>query len=155
VGSHFQQDIGKLRAGVPGAVQRDDSAVAKPGVKTRTYDVSPEQAQAARAKVAAYKTHAPTFSLARQDCGRFATEVLKAAKIDDFAFPGVKRPTEMYRQVQAPVASGAQAKTPGLPSAGQRPLASHVQAAVSAVGQPKLPNAQPGGGRWRRTSRQL
>jgi hypothetical protein len=141
----FQKDIGKLRTGVPGAVQRDDGAFAKPGVKTRTYDVSPEQARAALTKVAEYKTRPPAFSLARQDCGQFAAEVLKAAKIDDFAGPGVKRPAEMYRQVQAPVASGAQVKTPGLPSAGQRPLAPHVQAAVSAVGQPKLPNAQPGG----------
>ena len=38
-----QKDIGKLRAGVPGVVHRDDKAFHKPGVKTRVYDVTPEQ----------------------------------------------------------------------------------------------------------------
>lgn len=62
----------QLRAGAPGAVRREDGAFAKPGVRTRTYDVSPEQARAALAKVAEYKTQAPTFSFARRDCGQFA-----------------------------------------------------------------------------------
>lgn len=95
-----------MRAGVPGAVRREDGAFAKAGVRTRSYDVSAEQARAALAKVAEYKAHAPTFSFARRDCGQFAADVLKAARIEGFAGPGVRRPAELYRQVQR----GVQAK---------------------------------------------
>ena len=146
-------------------MRREDGAFGKPGVRTRSYDVSPKQARAALAKVAEYKAHAPAFSFARRDCGQFAADVLKAASISDFAGVGIKRPAEVYRQVQAPAGAGAQAKGAGVQrplaphvqaavSAVGRPMAAHVQASVAAVGQPKL-YAQLGGDRWRRTFRPL
>ena len=46
-----RKDIAKLRAGVPGVLHRDDDAFSQPGVKTRSYTLSPAQAKAALAKI--------------------------------------------------------------------------------------------------------
>lgn len=97
-----RRDLPKLTAGVKGRVHADDTAFAKPGVRTRSFEVSAEQARAALAKVAEYKTRTPDFSLARRQCSTFATDVLRAAKIDAFAGGGVRRPQQMYGQMAQP-----------------------------------------------------
>ena len=97
-----RRDLPRLTAGVQGRVHPDDSAFAKPGVRTRSFDVSAEQARAALAKVAEYKTRTPEFSLARRQCSTFTTDVLRAAKIDAFPGAGVRRPQQMYGQIGQP-----------------------------------------------------
>jgi hypothetical protein len=97
-----RRDLPKLTAGVKGRVHADDQAFAKPGVRMRSFDVNAEQARAAMAKVAEYKTRTPEFSLARRQCSTFATDVLRAAKIDAFPGAGVRRPQQIYGQMAQP-----------------------------------------------------
>ena len=94
-----RRDLPKLTAGVKGRVHADDAAFAKPGVRTRSFDVSAEQARAAMAKVTEYKTRTPDFSLARRQCSSFATDVLRAARIDAFPGGGPRRPQQMHGQM--------------------------------------------------------
>jgi|SRR5579872_5778268 len=98
-----RRDLPKLTAGVRGRVHADDGAFAKPGVRTQSFDVSPAQARAALAKVAEYRTRTPDFSLARRQCSSFATDVLRAAEIDAFPGAGVRRPQQIYDQMQRPL----------------------------------------------------
>lgn len=93
-----QKDLGKLRAGVPGHVHRDDDAFGKPGVKTRSYEVTGAQAQAALAKVTEYRNRHYNFSAQSRQCTTFATDVLRAARIDS-GFSGPLRPADLYRKV--------------------------------------------------------
>jgi len=92
-----QKDIGKLRAGVPGVVHRDDQAFSKPGVKTRSYSLTPAQAKAAMAKIDEYKTRQYKFSAQSRQCTTFASDVMRAAHVDG-GFSG-KLPVDMYRKV--------------------------------------------------------
>ncbi|MFL6658722.1 MAG: DUF4157 domain-containing protein [Massilia sp.] len=92
-----QKDIGKLRAGVPGTVHRDDQAFSKPGVKTRVYNLTPAQAKAAMAKIDEYKTRHYNFSAQSRQCTTFASDVLRAAHVDG-AVSG-KLPGDWYRKV--------------------------------------------------------
>jgi hypothetical protein len=94
-----RRDLAKLTAGVKGRVHSDDTAFAKPGVRMRSFEVSAEQARAALAKVAEYKTRTPDFSLARRQCSTFATDVLRAGGIDAFPGAGVRRPQQLYGQM--------------------------------------------------------
>ena len=94
-----RRDLGRLTVGVPGTVHRDDRALSKPGVRTRTYSVSPEQAQAAMAKVTEYQTRGYDFSLSRRQCSSFALDVLRAARVDGFNGGGVRPPRELFRQI--------------------------------------------------------
>jgi len=97
-----RRDLPKLTAGVKGRVHDDGAAFAKPGVRTRSFDVSADQARAALAKVAEYQTRTPDFSLTRRQCSTFATDVLRAAKIDAFPGAGVRRPQQIYAQMTQP-----------------------------------------------------
>ncbi|SHH09959.1 DUF4157 domain-containing protein [Massilia sp. CF038] len=92
-----QTDIGKLRTGVPGLVHRDDQAFSKPGVKTRSYTLTPAQAKAAMAKIDEYKTRQYKFSAQSRQCTTFASDVLRAAHVDG-AVSG-KLPSDLYRKV--------------------------------------------------------
>ncbi len=131
----FQEDTKKLQSGVPGRVHSDNDAFAKPGVRTRSYDVSQEQARAALSQVATYTANPPTFSLAHQDCSWFATDVLKAAKIDDFTGSALKQPAEMYQQVQAPMSSGDQARMKCITACNRPRTAPVILAASFGVAQ--------------------
>jgi hypothetical protein len=97
-----RRDLPRLTAGVKGRVHGDESAFAKPGVRTRSFEVTAEQARAAMAKVAEYKTRTPDFSLARRQCSTFTTDVLRAARIDAFPGAGVPRPRQIYGQMAQP-----------------------------------------------------
>lgn len=97
-----RRDLARLTAGVKGRVHSDDTAFAKPGVRTRSFEVSAEQARAAMTKVAEYKARTPDFSLARRQCSTFATDVLRAGGIDAFPGAGVRRPQQMYGQMMQP-----------------------------------------------------
>ena len=97
-----RRDLPRLTAGVKGRVHADDSAFAKPGVRTRSFDVSAEQARAALAKVAEYKTRTPDFSLARRQCSTFATDVLRAGGINAFPGGGVRQPQQIHGQLAQP-----------------------------------------------------
>ncbi len=96
-----RSDIGKLRGGVKGRVHADDNAFAKPGVRTRTFEVGAAEARAALAKVAEYRVKSPQFSLANRQCATFATDVLRAAHVDAFPGAGVRPPHRMYAQLGA------------------------------------------------------
>jgi len=95
---HPQRDLGKLRAGVPGHVHRDDDASSKPGVKTRSYELTSAQAQAAMAKITEYRSRRYSFSAQSRQCTTFATDVLRAARIDG-GLAGPLRPADLYRKV--------------------------------------------------------
>jgi hypothetical protein len=97
-----RRDLPRLTAGVKGQVHSDDGAFAKPGVRTRSFDVSAEQARAALAKVAEYKARTPEFSLARRQCSSFASDVLRAGGINAFAGAGVRQPQQIYGQLAQP-----------------------------------------------------
>jgi hypothetical protein len=94
-----QRDYGRLAAGVPGVVHGNADALNRPGVRTRSYPISAEQAQAAEAKVAEYRSGRHEFSLARRPCSAFALDVLHAARAD--AFPGVQMqpPRSLYNRL--------------------------------------------------------
>ncbi len=99
--STFQpsKDLGRMHAGVPGRVHRDEHAFGKPGVKLRTYEVSRDQAQAALAKISEYKSRNYSFNLECRQCSTFALEVARAARVDPFPGARVKRPRDIYRQM--------------------------------------------------------
>jgi hypothetical protein len=91
-------DLGKLRAGVPGQVHRDDGAFAKPGVKTRSYELTSVQAQAALSKINEYRGRHYKFSAQSRQCTTFAVDVLRAASVDS-GLSGQMRPGDLYRKV--------------------------------------------------------
>jgi hypothetical protein len=93
------KDLGKMHAGVPGRVHRDESAFAKPGLKLRTYEVSRDQAQAAMAKISEYRSSNYSFNLECRQCATFALDVARAARVDPFPGARVKRPRDIYRQL--------------------------------------------------------
>jgi hypothetical protein len=93
-----RKDIGKLRAGVPGVLHRDDGAFGMPGVKTRSYTLSPAQAKSAMAKIDEYRTRNYAFSAQSRQCTTFANDVLRAADVG-VASPGRVAPQDWYRKV--------------------------------------------------------
>ncbi len=93
------RDLGALRVGVQGKVHRDENAFEKPGVRTRSYHINKEQAQAAMAKVTEYRANRLPFSLQQRQCSSFALDVARAAEIDLFPGAKVKRPREIHRQL--------------------------------------------------------
>ncbi|WP_437275858.1 DUF4157 domain-containing protein [Sorangium sp. So ce375] len=91
-----QRDLGRLRMGVEGVVHDDRDAFERPGVKTRAYAITPQQARAAMAKVAEYESGRYRYSLEKRQCSTFALDVLRAASVpvpEDGAAP---RPRVMY-----------------------------------------------------------
>ncbi len=95
-----KRDLGRLTAGVPGRVHRDETAFAKPGVRTRSIPISAEQADKAMAKIAEYRGGNVQFSLARRPCTAFAGDVAKAAGVGDAIGPAPSRgPRDFYRKM--------------------------------------------------------
>jgi hypothetical protein len=94
-----RRDLPRLTSGVPGRVHRDDSAFTKPGVRVRSIPIGRDQAQAALAKIAEYRTTSPQFSLSRRQCSTFATDVAKAAGVEGLIGGPVKPPREFYRKI--------------------------------------------------------
>jgi hypothetical protein len=99
-----RKDFSRLKTGVRGQVHDDSSAFAKPGVRTQTFEVGAAEARAAMAKVTAYRANTPQFNLSNRQCSTFATDVLRAAKIDAFAGGGIRRPQQMHQQLLTPQA---------------------------------------------------
>ncbi|WP_437509761.1 eCIS core domain-containing protein [Sorangium sp. So ce1099] len=94
-----RRDLGKLTRGVEGVVHDDAAAFEKPGVKTRAYTISAEQAEAARERVDEYRSGKRHFSLNGQQCTAFAADVARAADVDETASLGGKAPREVYRKL--------------------------------------------------------
>lgn len=95
-----KRDLGRLTAGVPGRVHRDEAAFSKPGVRTRSIPISAEQADKAMAKIAEYRGGNVQFSLARRQCTAFAGDVVKAAGVADALGAAPSRgPRDFYRKV--------------------------------------------------------
>ncbi|WP_437603023.1 DUF4157 domain-containing protein [Sorangium sp. So ce590] len=91
-----QRDLGRLRRGVEGVVHDDKGAFDRPGVKTRDYAITGEQARAAMAKIAEYESGRYRYSLDKRQCSTFALDVLRAARVpvpEGGAAPG---PRVMY-----------------------------------------------------------
>lgn len=93
------RDFGRLKTGVRGTVHDDSRAFAKPGLRTRAYSISKEQAQAAMAKVAEYKSRHYDFNLKNRACSSFAFDVARAADVDPFPGASIKAPREIHRQL--------------------------------------------------------
>jgi hypothetical protein len=85
------RDLGKLSAGVQGAVHDDAGAFSKPGVRTRSIPISADQARAAMAKIAEYRGSSTPFSATRRQCTTFAGDVAKAAGIGTDPLPNSPR----------------------------------------------------------------
>ncbi|MGQ9371247.1 eCIS core domain-containing protein [Azospirillum sp. ST 5-10] len=94
-----QRDLGRLTTGVPGRLHRDEAAFSKPGVRTRSFTISAEQAQRAMAKISEYGGGNVQFSLGRRQCTAFAGEVAKAAGVDAFGGGPVRGPRDFYRKI--------------------------------------------------------
>ncbi|WP_237245075.1 MULTISPECIES: DUF4157 domain-containing protein [Sorangium] len=91
-----KRDLGRLRMGVEGVVHDDARAFDKPGVKTRAYSITREQAQAAMAKVAEYESGRHRYTLDRRQCSTFALDVLRAARVPVPEQGAAPRPRVMY-----------------------------------------------------------
>lgn len=96
----LRRDVGVLRRGVPGQVHSDAGAFAKPGVRTRSFEVDAVQAHSAMAKIAEYRSRPPMFSLTGADCGVFARDVMRSAGIEVGPRAGVVSPGDMHRVVR-------------------------------------------------------
>ncbi|WP_448188546.1 eCIS core domain-containing protein [Azospirillum sp. sgz301742] len=94
-----KRDLGRLTTGVRGQVHRDESAFQKPGVRTRSFAVSREQAEQAMAKIGEYRSGTAQFSLSRRQCTAFATDVANAAGVDTFGAAGATSPRAFYRKL--------------------------------------------------------
>jgi hypothetical protein len=82
-----KRDLARLKAGVTGIVHDDSAAFDRPGVKTRAYPISPEQARAAMAKVSEYQSGRYRYSADRRQCATFVTDVLSAAGVPNQPLP--------------------------------------------------------------------
>ncbi|WP_199229407.1 DUF4157 domain-containing protein [Azospirillum sp. TSO22-1] len=94
-----KRDLGRLTTGVPGRVHRDEAAFSKPGVRTRSFAISREQADRAMAKIGEYQGGTVPFSLANRQCTAFAGDVAKAAGVDAFGAGPVRGPRDFYRKI--------------------------------------------------------
>lgn len=93
------RDFGRLSAGVEGRVHDDAGAFGHPGVRTRSFEISSDQAQAALSKVAEYRSRHYPFSATRRACSSFAFDVARAAHVDPFPGATVKKPRDLHRQL--------------------------------------------------------
>jgi Domain of unknown function (DUF4157) len=94
-----RRDLGRLATGVQGKVHEDGNAFGKPGVRVRSFEIGAEQAQAALAKVAEYRSRHYDFSLQKRACSSFALDVARAAEVDVAPGSKVVRPRELYRRL--------------------------------------------------------
>lgn len=89
------RDLARLKMGVAGVVHDDSSAFDKPGVKTRTYPITPDQAQSAMAKVSEYQSGRYSYSADRRQCATFVSDVMRAAGVASEPLP--QRPRIFYQ----------------------------------------------------------
>ena len=81
------RDLGRLKVGVEGVVHDDATAFDRPGVKTQTYPITPDQARAAMAKVTEYRSGRYRYSADLRQCATFVTDVMHAAGVAGEAVP--------------------------------------------------------------------
>jgi len=92
-----KRDLGRLMTGVAGRVHRDDAAFTKPGVRTRSVPISPEQATKAISRIAEHRKHAPSFNLANRQCTGFAVDIASTAGVADrFPEAAALGPRQLY-----------------------------------------------------------
>jgi len=94
-----ERDLARLKVGVQGVVHDDATAFEKPGVKTRSYSISPEQADAALAKVSEYRAGRFRYSADRRQCSTFVSDVMRAAGVASEPLP--ERPRYVYEALDA------------------------------------------------------
>lgn len=94
-----ERDLSRLKVGVKGVVHDDAKAFDHPGVKTKSYAISPDQAQAAMAKVGEYKSGRYRYSADRRQCGTFVSDVMNAAGVASEPLPA--RPRYFYEALDA------------------------------------------------------
>ncbi len=90
------RDLGKLRRGVEGTVHDDAGAFDKPGVRTQSYTITREQAQAALRKVEEYKKGHYAYSADQRQCTTFAMDVMRAAHVPVVEDGAAPRPRVVY-----------------------------------------------------------
>lgn len=93
------RDLGRLKMGVEGVVHDDAGAFDKPGVKTRAYAVTRDQADAALAKVSEYQSGRYRYSADRRQCATFVADVMNAAGVVSEELP--QRPRYFYEALDA------------------------------------------------------
>jgi hypothetical protein len=81
------RDLGRLKMGVEGVVHDDSRAFDKPGVKTQSYSITPEQARSAMAKVSEYRARRYRYSADRRQCATFVSDVMDAAGVEHAPLP--------------------------------------------------------------------
>ena len=86
-----KRDLARLKMGVEGVVHDDSRAFDKPGVKTHTYSITPDQAQSAMAKVSEYQAGRYRYSADRRQCATFVSDVMNAAGVADEPLPQAPR----------------------------------------------------------------
>lgn len=91
-----QRDMGRLKMGVEGVVHDDAGAFEKPGVRTKAYPISAQQARAALTKVSEYESGRHRYSADRQQCSTFALDVMRAARVQVLESGAAPRPRVMY-----------------------------------------------------------
>lgn len=90
------RDLARLRRGVEGTVHDDAAAFDKPGVKTKSYAISEEQAQAALRKVEEYQAGRYQYQADQRQCATFALDVMRAAHVPVVEDGAAPRPRVMY-----------------------------------------------------------
>jgi hypothetical protein len=93
------RDLGRLKMGVKGVVHDDSGAFDKPGVKTRAYPVTRDQADAAIAKVSEYQSGRYRYSADRRQCATFVSDVMNAAGVAGEELP--QPPRYFYEALDA------------------------------------------------------
>jgi hypothetical protein len=88
------RDLARLKMGVEGVVHDDANAFDKPGVKTQSYPISPDQAEAAMAKVSEYQAGRYRYSADQRQCASFVSDVMHAAGVASEPLP--ERPRFFY-----------------------------------------------------------
>jgi hypothetical protein len=94
------RDLGKLQRGVAGTVHDDAGAFDKPGVKTQSYPITREQAQAAMRKVEEYKRGRYQYSAEGRQCATFAIDVMKAADVPAVEVGAAPAPRVVYEALE-------------------------------------------------------
>ncbi len=93
------RDLARLKMGVAGVVHDDAHAFDKPGVKTQSFPITPDQAQSAMAKVSEYRSGRYSYSADRRQCATFVSDVMHAAGVASDPLP--ERPRFFYEALDA------------------------------------------------------
>ena len=88
-----------MKVGVEGVVHDDAKAFDEPGVKTKSYPITADQAEAAMAKVTEYRSGRYRYSADRRQCATFVSDVVNAAGVASEPLP--ERPRFFYEALDA------------------------------------------------------